>query len=82
MPTVEIKDYNVMIDIENFFDYTNKSYIKTYKDVKKIPISQRNHYTTCCLLSYLSLNKYKLIPIDLLKQQALCQSKSNTANSF
>ena len=36
LPTVEIKDYNVMIDGRNFFDQPIKNDLKTYDNIRKI----------------------------------------------
>ena len=70
LPTA--KDYNVMIDGENFFDQPIKSYIKTYENIWKIASDQGDNYTTSCLLDYNYFgNYYKMIAIDLSKQQAL-----------
>ena len=45
--------------------------IKTYEN-RKITIGQADHYTTGCLLDYTYFKKYyKMIAIDLIKQQAL-----------
>ena len=33
LPTVEIKDYNVMIDGQNFFDQPVKNYLRTYDNI-------------------------------------------------
>ena len=72
LPKVEIKDYNVMIDGKNFFDQPINSMIKTYENIRKITIGQGDDYTTGCLLDYTYFKKYyKMIAIDLSKQQAL-----------
>ena len=72
IPNVEIKDYNVMIDGKNFFDQPINSMIKTYENIRKITIGQGDDYTTGCLLDYAYFKKYyKMIAIDLSKQQAL-----------
>ena len=72
LPTVEIKDYNVMIDGRNFFDQPIKNDLKTYDNIRKIATGQGDDYTTVCLLDYPYLkNYYKLIAIDLSKQQKL-----------
>ena len=72
IPNVELKDYNVMIDGKNFFDEPVKNDKVTYKNVRKIAIAQVDDYTTGCLLDYTYLKKYyKMIAIDLGKQQAL-----------
>ena len=72
IPNVEIKDYNVMIDGKNFFDQPINNMIKTYENIRKITIGQGDDYTTGCLLDYTYFKKYyKMIAIDLSKQQAL-----------
>ena len=69
---VEIKDYNVMIDGKNVFDQPINSMIKTYENIRKIATDQGDDYTTGCLLDYSYLkDHYKLIAIDLSKQQTL-----------
>ena len=49
-----------------------KNYIKTYSNVRKIALGQGDDYLTGCLLdcTYFKEN-YKLIAIDLSKQEAL-----------
>ena len=72
IPNVEIKDYNVMIDGKNFFDQPINSMTKTYENIRKIATGQGDDYTTGCLLDYTYFKKYyKMIAIDLSKQQAL-----------
>ena len=72
LPKVEIKDYNVMIDGRNFFDQPINSMTKTYENIGKIAIGQGDDYTTGCLLDYSYFKEnYKMIAIDLSKQQAL-----------
>ena len=56
-PTVEIKDYNVMIDGQNFSDQPIKNNLRTYDKIRKIAIGQRDDYTTGCLLDYNYFNK-------------------------
>ena len=69
---VEIKDYNVMIDRKNFFDQPVTNDKVTYENIRKIVIGQADDYTTGCLLDYSYFKKYyKIIAIDLSKQQAL-----------
>ena len=61
-----------MIDGKNFFDQPINSDLKTYENIRKIATGQGDDYTTGCLLDYSYLNKnYKMIAIDLSKQQAL-----------
>ena len=70
LPKVEMKD--VMIDGRNFFDQTINSMTKTYENIRKIATGQGDDYTTGCLLDYTYFKKYyKMIAIDLSKQQAL-----------
>ena len=72
LPNAKAKDYNVMIDGKNFFDQPIKSYIKTYENIQKITTGQGDDYTTGCLIDYNCFIKhYKMIAIDLSKQQAL-----------
>ena len=72
LPTVEIKDYNIMINGENFFDQPIKNNKVTYDNIRKIAAGQGDDYTTGCLLDYpYFANTYKMIAVDLSKQQAL-----------
>ena len=72
LPTVEIKDYNIMINGENFFDQPIKNRGITYDNIRKIAIGQGDDYTTGCLLDYSYFaNTYKMIAVDLSKQQTL-----------
>ena len=72
VPTVETKDYNIMIIDENFFDQPMKNKKTTYENIRKIATGQGGDYTTGCLLDYpYFLDTYKMIAVDLSKQQAL-----------
>ena len=72
LPNVEIKDYNVMINGENFFDQPIKNNKVTYENIRKIATGQGDDCTTGCLLDYPYFKaSYKMIAIDLSKQQAL-----------
>ena len=72
LPTVEIKDYNIMINGENFFDQPIKNRWITYDNIRKIATGQGDDCTTGCLLDYpYFANTYKMIAVDLSKQQAL-----------
>ena len=72
LPTVEIKDYNIVINGENFFDQPIKNNKVTYENIIKIAIGQEDDYATGCLLDYsYFVDTYKMIPVDLSKQQAL-----------
>ena len=66
--TVEIKNYNVMIDGKNFFDQPVRNDLITYDSMQKIVTDQGDDYTTGCLLDYNYFKKfYKIIPTDLSK---------------
>ena len=72
LPKVEIKDYNVMIDGRNVFDQPINSMNKTYENIRKIATGKGDDYTTSCLLDYCYFKEnYKMIAVDLSKQQAL-----------
>ena len=61
-----------MIDGKNFFDQPINSMAKTYENIRKIATGQGDDYTTGCLLDYSYFkDHYKMIAIDLSKQQAL-----------
>ena len=71
-PTVEIKDYNIMINGENIFDQPIKNNKVTYENIRKIATGQGDDYTTGCLLNYQYITDYyKMIAIDLSNKQAL-----------
>ena len=72
LATVEIKDYNIMINGENFFDQPVKNNKVTYENIRKIATGQGDDYTTGCLLDYSYFaDTYKMIAVNLSKQQAL-----------
>ena len=72
LPNVETKDYNVMINGENVFDQPIKNNKVTYENIIKIATGQGDDYTTGCLLDYPYFkDSYKMIAIDLSKQQIL-----------
>ena len=58
--------------VKNFFDQPINSMIKTCENLRKITAVQGDDYTTGCLLDYSHFKDfYKMIAIDLSKQQAL-----------
>ena len=72
LPTIEIKDYNIVINGENFFDQPIKNNKITYDNVRIIATVQGDDYTNGCLLDYpYFADTYKMIAVDLSKQQAL-----------
>ena len=73
LPKVMIKDFNVIIDKLAFFDLPIKTEEEAYEKI--IDISKNNEYTTGNLLDYDYFKKYKLIAIDLSKQQVVQENK-------
>ena len=72
LPNVEIKDYNIAINGENSFDQPTKNNKTTYDNIRKIATGQGDDYTTGCFLDYPYFkDTYKMIAVDLSKQQAL-----------
>ena len=72
LPNVEIKNYNVMINGENFFDQPIKDSKATSENIRKVTIGKGDDYTNGFLLDYPYFkDSYKMIAIDLSKQQAL-----------
>ena len=61
-----------MIDGRNLFDQPVKNDKVTYQNFRKIAIGQGDDYTNSCLLdcTYFK-NYYKMIAVDLSKQEAL-----------
>ena len=69
---VEMKDYNVMINGENVFDQPKKENKVANENFRKIAADQGDDYTTGCLLDYPYFkNTYKMIAVNLSKQQEL-----------
>ena len=74
LPRVMVKDYNVIIDKLAFFDLPIKTEEEAYEKI--IDISINNEFTTGNLLDYDYFKKrYKLIAIDLSKQQVLRENE-------
>ena len=68
MPNVEIKDYNVLIDGNAFFELPIKNIVETYEKIIQIT-DHSGCYTRGNLLDYEYFEEhYKLITIDLSKQ--------------
>ena len=60
-----------MINGENFSDQPMKNKV-TYENIRKIATGQGDDYTIGCLLYYpYFMDTYKMIAVDLSKQQAL-----------
>ena len=52
LPNVEIKNCNVMINGENFFDQSLKENKVTYEQIRKVATGKGDDYTAGCLLDY------------------------------
>ena len=69
--TLEIKNYNIMINGEIFLDQPIKNKKITYDNIRKIATGYGDDYTTGCLLDYpYFIEIYKMIAVDLSKQKA------------
>ena len=74
LPKVLVKDFNVIIDKLAFFDLPIKTEEEAYEKI--IDICRNNEYTAGNLLDYDYFKKhYKLIAIDLSKQQVLQENE-------
>ena len=74
LPKVMVKDFNGIIDMLVFFDLPIKTEEEAYEKI--IDINRNNEYTTGNLLDYDYFKKYyKLIAIDLSKQQVLQENE-------
>ena len=60
LPTVEVKDYDIMIDGRNyyFFDQPVKNDLGKYDNIQKIATGQGNDYTLRSLLDFPYFKKY------------------------
>ena len=77
LPRVMVKDNNVIIDKLAFFDLLVKAEEEAYEKI--IDITRNNEFTTGNLLDYDYFKKhYKLIAIDLSKQQVLQENEDLT----
>ena len=66
VPNVEIKDFNVLIEVKQFFDLPVKNEEEAYEKIRDM--SNNNDYTTGNLLNFgYFIENYKLIAIDLSK---------------
>ena len=74
LPKVLVKGFNVIIDKLAFFDLPIKTEEEAYENI--IDICRNNEYTTGNLLDYDYFKKhYKLLAIDLSKQQILQENE-------
>ena len=52
LPRVEIENYNIEIDVRNFYDQSINDSIKQYGKVRKISTGKGDDYKTGCLLDF------------------------------
>ena len=66
------KNYNVIINGTNFYNQPVDSDIKRYEEIRKLITGQSEDYTTGCLLDYEYIkNRYRLLAVDLIRQEEL-----------
>lgn len=58
MPSVELKNYKVMSNGQNFFAEPVINNIRTNKNILKITTGEGDDHTTDCLIFYPYLNNY------------------------
>ena len=69
---MNINNYNVLIDANNFYDQPINDLVKQYDEIRNIATGQGDDYTTECLLDYQYFkDHYNLISVDLSKQKEL-----------
>ena len=69
LPEGIIKNYNVIINGQNFYDQAIDSNTKWYEEIRKSTSGQGEDYTTGCLLNYdYKKNHYGLVAVDLSRQ--------------
>ena len=52
LPRVKMENYNIEIDVRNFYDQPINYSIKQYDEVRKVSAGQGDDYTTGCLLDF------------------------------
>ena len=69
---VKIGNYNIKIDVTNFYDQPINDLIKQYDEVRKVSTWKGEDYTTGYLLDFdYFKNNHRLTATDLSKQKAL-----------
>ena len=58
LPTVDIKDYSLMVDERNFLDQPVKNSGRSFDNIRKIRNGRRDNFTTACLLHYPYFEKH------------------------
>ena len=72
LPTVNITNYNVLINGRNFYDQPINDLITQYDEIRKTATGQGDDYATGCLLdNQYFKDHYQLIAVDLSKEKDL-----------
>ena len=72
LPRTTVNNYNVLIDGRNFYDQPIDNNERQYDELRKVTLGKGDDYTTGCLLDYAYFkNNYKIIAVDLSKQNEL-----------
>ena len=72
LPRVSIKNYNILIDGQTFYDKNINDDLRKYDELRKVTTGKGDDYTTGCLLDYKYFkDHYQLIAYDLSKQKEL-----------
>ena len=80
---VEIKDYHVMIDGQNFLNKPGKGDLRTHHNIQKTENGQGDGYRNGCLLDYPYFKKhYKIIPIDALDADSKAMQEISFAGNL
>ena len=72
LPRVNTTNYNVVIDVRNFYDQPVNDLIRQYGEIRKTAAGQGNYYTGGCLIDYQYFKDHEnLIVIDLSRKREL-----------
>ena len=72
LPSLNIEDYNILIDGRNFYNQNISNDFKKYEELRKVMTGRGENYTAGSLLDYeYWKNNYKLICCNLSKQKVL-----------
>ena len=78
LTNVELKDYNVHDSWKKKINQRVKNNKITYENIRKVVTGQRDDYTAGCFLDYIYFkNYYKIVSVDLSKQQKLDADPKN-----
>ena len=91
LPKGWIKNYNVLIDLRNFYNQPINDLVKQHDEVRKLSAGQGKDFTAGCLLDYAYFqDNFRLIAVDLSKkaldydptatQQIICKEVTGGAD--